>query len=124
MSKGREKLHKVIFKLHKQSLGYKKIHKRLVEKGFKIGKSPSTVDSIIKKRIKREEFLNRPVFEEYRNFDIEFYKIKKEMKNNIIFGVQDVKKGRIVYLADNPLFRAFWYNGKLLFGNAVFIVGG
>ena len=78
MSKGREKLHKVIFKLHKQSLGYKIIHKRLVEKGFKIGKSPSTVDSIIKKRMKREEFLNRPVFEEYRNFDIEFYKIKKE----------------------------------------------
>ena len=78
MSKGREKLHKVIFKLHKQSLGYKKIYKILVEKGFKIGKSPSTVDSIIKKRIKREEFLNRPVFEEYRSFDIEFYKIKKE----------------------------------------------
>ena len=78
LSKGREKLHKVIFKLHKQSLGYKKIHKRLVEKGFKIGKSPSTVDSIIKKRMKREEFLNRPVFEEYRSFDIEFYKIKKE----------------------------------------------
>ena len=52
------------------------------------------------------------------------HRIKKEMKNNIIFGVQDVKKGRIVYLADNPLFRAFWYNGKLLFGNAVFIVGG
>ena len=52
------------------------------------------------------------------------HRIKKEMKNKIIFGVQDVKKGRIVYLADNPLFRAFWYNGKLLFGNAVFIVGG
>jgi hypothetical protein len=78
LSKGREKLHKVIFKLYKQSLGYKKIHKKLVEKGFKIGKSPSTVDSIIKKRIKREEFLKRPVFEEYRSFDIEFYKIKKE----------------------------------------------
>ena len=78
MSKGREKLHKVIFKLYKQSLGYKKIYKILVEKGFKIGKSPSTVDSIIKKRLKREEFLNRPIFEEYRNFDIEFYKIKKE----------------------------------------------
>jgi hypothetical protein len=52
------------------------------------------------------------------------YRIKKEMKNKIIFGVQDVKKGRVIYLTDNPLFRAFWYNGKLLFGNAVFIVGG
>ena len=79
LSKGREKLHNVIFKLYNQSLGYKKIHKRLIEKGFKIGKSPSTVDSIIKKRIKREEFLNRPVFEEYRNFDIEFYRIEKSI---------------------------------------------
>jgi len=32
-------------------------------------------------------------------------------------------RGNVVYLADNPLFRAFWHNGKLLFGNAVFIVG-
>jgi hypothetical protein len=48
----------------------------LVKKGFKIGKSPSTIDSIIKKRTKREEFLNQPVIEEYRNFDIEFLRIQ------------------------------------------------
>ena len=35
----------------------------------------------------------------------------------------DIKKGSIIYIADNLLFRSFWYNGKLLFGNAVFIVG-
>ena len=64
------------------------------------------------------------ITEDSLDHTMETFKIKKEMKNNIIFGVQDVKKGRIVYLADNPLFRAFWYNGKLLFGNAVFIVGG
>jgi len=41
----------------------------------------------------------------------------------LIFGVQDMDKGNVTYLGDNPLFRAFWYNGNVLFGNAVFIVG-
>jgi hypothetical protein len=26
-------------------------------------------------------------------------------------------------LVDNPLFRAFWENGKMVFANAVFMVG-
>ncbi len=51
-------------------------------------------------------------------------RIKKKINNNLIFGVQDVKKGRIIYFADNPLFRSFWYNSKVLFGNAVFFVTG
>ena len=29
----------------------------------------------------------------------------------------------VVYLVDDPLFRSFWQNGKLLFSNAVFMVG-
>ena len=76
LSKSRQKLHKEIFNLHKQGIGYRRIHRELVKKGFKIGKSPSTIDSIIKKRTKREEFLNQPVIEEYRNFDIEFLRIQ------------------------------------------------
>jgi hypothetical protein len=28
-----------------------------------------------------------------------------------------------VYIVDNPLFRGFWHAGKLLFANAVFVVG-
>ena len=51
------------------------------------------------------------------------YRVKKKIKDNLIFGVHDSGRGRIIYLADNPLFRGFWYGGKLLFGNAVFIVG-
>ena len=51
------------------------------------------------------------------------HRIKQKIKNNLIFGVHDSGPGRIIYLADNPLFRGFWYGGKLLFGNAVFIVG-
>ena len=41
----------------------------------------------------------------------------------LILGTQELGRGQIIYLADNPLFRGFWQNGKLLFGNAVFLVG-
>ena len=59
-------------KLHNEGWGYTKIHKHLLKNGFKIGKSRTVVDSIIKNRLKRDEFLNQPIIEEYRNFDIEF----------------------------------------------------
>ena len=75
LSKSKEKLHKEIFKLYEKGIGYKTIHKELVEKGYKIGKSPTCIDSIIKKRIKRNEFLNQPVVEGYKDFDILFYKV-------------------------------------------------
>jgi hypothetical protein len=40
-----------------------------------------------------------------------------------LFGVQDMGRGAISYLADNVMFRSFWENGKLMFCNAVFLVG-
>ncbi|MBO0936103.1 zinc carboxypeptidase [Fibrella sp. HMF5335] len=46
---------------------------------------------------------------------------KEKLKQTLSVGVQDLGKGQVIYLADNPLFRGFWYNGKLLFGNAVFM---
>jgi hypothetical protein len=49
-------------------------------------------------------------------------KAKEKLKDGLIFGVQDLGRGQIIYLADNPLFRSFWENGKLLFCNAVFMV--
>ena len=48
---------------------------------------------------------------------------KGKLANTLSMGVQSLGRGQIVYLADNPLFRGFWYSGKLLFGNAVFLVG-
>jgi hypothetical protein len=48
---------------------------------------------------------------------------KKKIADGLIFGVQDLGNGSVVYLGDNPLFRSFWESGKLLFGNAVFMVG-
>ena len=50
-------------------------------------------------------------------------KLTDKLKDGLLFGVQDMGRGHIVYLADNPLFRSFWENGKLLFCNAVFLVG-
>ncbi|MFK8102337.1 MAG: M14 family zinc carboxypeptidase [Saprospiraceae bacterium] len=49
--------------------------------------------------------------------------IKPEMKNTLVYGVEEMGRGSICYMVDNPLFRGFWYQGKLLFSNAVFFVG-
>ena len=45
---------------------------------------------------------------------------KEKLKQTLAIGVQPLGKGQVIYLADNPLFRGFWYNGNLLFANAVF----
>lgn len=49
--------------------------------------------------------------------------LKNKLKDGMIFGVQPMGQGQIIFLADNVLFRNFWENGKLLFCNAVFMVG-
>ena len=50
-------------------------------------------------------------------------KIKDKLKDGLVFGVQNMGQGAIVYLTDNVMFRNFWENGKLMFCNAVFLVG-
>ncbi len=50
-------------------------------------------------------------------------KAREKIKDGVIFGVQDLGRGRVIYMVDDPLFRSFWENGKLLFCNAVFLVG-
>jgi hypothetical protein len=50
-------------------------------------------------------------------------KIKSKVKDAAVIIAQDYGKGSIVYFPDNPIFRSFWENGKLLFSNAVFLVG-
>ena len=77
MSENREKLHRVIFNLYEKGLGYKRIHRKLVKMGNDVGKSPNTIDSIIKKRLKRNKILNQPVIEEYRDFDIQFLRVNQ-----------------------------------------------
>jgi hypothetical protein len=48
---------------------------------------------------------------------------RNQMKNTLVFGVENKGAGKVVYLVDNPLFRGFWENGKFIFSNALFFVG-
>jgi hypothetical protein len=48
---------------------------------------------------------------------------REKIRDGVIFGVQELGRGEVVFMADDPLFRSFWENGKLLFCNAVFLVG-
>ena len=75
LSKDRKIIQNEIFRLFKKGLGYRRIHRNMVENGFKVAKSSTTIDSIIKKRLKREAFLNQPITNEYRNYDIEFLRV-------------------------------------------------
>jgi hypothetical protein len=47
-------------------------------------------------------------------------KLKDRLKDGLLFGVQDMGRGTVIYLTDNLLFRSFWENGKLMLCNAVF----
>lgn len=47
---------------------------------------------------------------------------QKKVQKSLVFGAEPMGKGSIVYMVDNPLFRAFWENGKLFFVNALFMM--
>jgi len=75
--KDRQKLHNEISKLHNLGWGYTKIHRHLREKGFQIGKSRTTVDSIIKKMKKKHDYLSQPIIDGIGNFRVEMREYKK-----------------------------------------------
>jgi len=47
--------------------------------------------------------------------------VMKRLNNGMLFGVQRLGRGSVVYLGSDILFRSFWENGKRLFLNAVFL---
>lgn len=51
------------------------------------------------------------------------HRLKPKLQEILAYGVVEMGRGHVVYMAENPLFRGFWYGGKLLFANAVFMVG-
>ena len=67
----RKSIHSRINDLRSEGLGYKIIHKVLVREKFKIGKSPTTVDSMIKKMDRRDRILNQKDVVEIVKVDIE-----------------------------------------------------
>ncbi|MBG6234935.1 hypothetical protein IWX76_001503 [Pedobacter sp. CAN_A7] len=48
--------------------------------------------------------------------------VQKKMDNGLLYGVQHLGSGTVVYIATNVMFRQFWESGKQLFTNAVFLV--
>lgn len=42
------------------------------------------------------------------------------LRESLSFGVHDMGRGHVIYLADNVLFRGFWKDGHKFFANAVF----
>ena len=67
----RENLHNTIMKLHNEGWGYTKIHKYLKENGFEIGKSRTTVYSMIKRIKKRKQFLSNENKGRFGSFRVE-----------------------------------------------------
>lgn len=51
------------------------------------------------------------------------FKAKAKLNETLVAGVERKGRGSIIYLVDNPLFRGFWEEGKLLFSNALFFAG-
>jgi len=50
-------------------------------------------------------------------------KAKSEIKQGVLIGDKHYGSGHIIIMNEDPLFRLFWQNGKLLFANAVFLAG-
>ena len=50
------------------------------------------------------------------------YKAQQNLEQSLSFGVQDMGRGHVVYMVDNPFYRGFWHNGKLIVANAVFLL--
>ncbi len=48
------------------------------------------------------------------------YRARQAIRNTLVAGRQAKGGGQVIYLVDNPLFRSFWYEGKVLFANALF----
>lgn len=48
--------------------------------------------------------------------------VQRKLENGLLFGVQSIGRGNVVYLGGDVLFRLFWESGKQLFVNSVFLL--
>ena len=47
--------------------------------------------------------------------------VANAQEKSLIIGSESIGKGSVSYFVDNPIFRSFWENGKLLLFNSVFL---
>jgi hypothetical protein len=50
-------------------------------------------------------------------------KAKAALEEGVLLGVKQIGAGKVIYMADDPIFRNFWEGGKLILTNAVFFHG-
>ena len=56
----------------------------------------------------------------YNSYGFIGSKIQDNFNNSAVVSVENMGGGQVVYMADNPLFRAFWKSGEVLFANVIF----
>ena len=72
----RKEVRNKVWELHNKGWGYTKIHKYLINNGYEIGKSRTTVDGMIKKMKKREYILGlQDQIRKYEDFKIEYFRV-------------------------------------------------
>ena len=47
------------------------------------------------------------------------FKYKDKIKNTLVIGTEKIGSGEVVYISDDPFFRAFWISGRVLLGNTI-----
>ena len=47
------------------------------------------------------------------------FKYKDKIKNTLVIGSENIGSGEVIYISDDPYFRAFWKSGRVLLGNTV-----
>jgi hypothetical protein len=47
------------------------------------------------------------------------FKYKDKIKNTLVIGTEKIGSGEVVYITDDPYFRAFWKSGRVLLGNCI-----
>lgn len=48
------------------------------------------------------------------------YKFKKQIKNTMVIGSEKIGAGEVIYITDDPYYRAFWKSGRVLLANIIF----
>ena len=72
----RESIRIKVWELHKEGWGYTKIHRYLKKSGYEVGKSRTTVDTMIKKIKKREYILGlQDQIRKYEDFKIQYFRL-------------------------------------------------
>jgi hypothetical protein len=46
-------------------------------------------------------------------------KFRSKIKNTLVIGSEKIGSGEVIYISDDPYFRAFWKSGRVLIGNLV-----